>query len=226
MKVIGKIAIVAVVVWVAIGLVVLFVETFSIEAGHEFVSEDGGFVMKSDLKTPVDEVEDYFHRYQFLRSNPQLKLYRTTKVNALKWFSKAAKYEFKPYAKKAPVDWWEQLSRKCVDEYIPTLPTVLQTSDVRFFFFNQYDCKEVTIYGQSLGKIFALEIRNDPDRSASGKEWDSPVWSSTQGIDIQEPHWQDVWQFVNVHKQELLEAWDRDREKLIKKFEPEYDQLF
>ena len=193
---------------------------------HEFVSADGGFVMESGFKHPMAHVENSFERYRFLRNNPKMPLYRTTELKLSEAFSREAKFEYNPTIKKIPVDWWLELQGKCIKEYIPRLPTALEREDVRLFFFNQYDDMAIEIYGFSKGKVFGLTIRNNPANAASGKVWESPVWCYTKGIDIQEDHWRDLWQFVNQNKEDLIAEWEVNRKSLTEKFEREYDGLF
>ena len=74
--------------------------------------------------------------------------------------------------------------------------------------------------------MFGLTIRNNPVNAASGKVWESPVWCYTRGIDIQEDHWRDVWQYVNQNKESLIIKWELDSKSLIRGFERDYDGLF
>lgn len=206
----------------AIGAFTLLITT----PEHEFVSTDGGFVMKTGFKTSIEAVEHSFERYKFLRGDSKMQLYRTTPLKPTTLFSKVRHYKYDPAAIKKPVDWRAELRQKCLIEYIPALPVVLEVNEIKFFFFNQYDNVAIVIYGISEGQLFALTIKNNPRNTASGKSWESPVWAYSVGIDIQEPHWRDVWTIVNDNREKLILAWEHDRMKLTPRFEPLYDQLF
>lgn len=193
---------------------------------YEYVSEDGGFVAETGFKRPLESVERSFERYRFLRSDPEMPLYRTTKLRLGHLFSGEARYKYRPSIEKKPVDWLSQLREKCVQEYIPNLPTVIEHDEVRFFFLNQYDDVEINIYGYSRGKVFGINIRQNPKYSGTGETWNHPIWCHTREIDIQDPHWRRIWHFVNAHREELIANWDQNREEYMKGFDRRYDWLY
>lgn len=220
-----SISIILLTLFVVLGAAVFFAFTAH-QRSHEFVSADGGFVTKSGFKHPVEQVERSFERYRFLRGTPNMPLYRTTKLNLSEVFSRAAKFEYKPNIEKNPVNWWLELQNKCIEEYIPNLPTALEREDLRLFFFNQYGNTTIKIHGYSQGKIFALKISNNLKKTASGNVQESPVWCYTKEIDIQQDNWRDIWQFVNENKETLITQWQRDQKQLTEEFDPAYNGLF
>ncbi|MEM1294057.1 MAG: hypothetical protein AAGH89_01755 [Verrucomicrobiota bacterium] len=185
---------------------------------HEFVSEDGGFVAETNMKEVMSGVENSFERYKFVRGEPEMLLFRTTKLDPRCEFSKESHYEYRPDWEKRPVDWRSELRLKCKSEYIPTLPTVLQSKGMRLFFFNQYDDLRVTIHGTLDGKLFALIIRHDDD-------YGYPIWGIFTD-EFPETQRAEIWSLVNQNRDYLIQRWDQERELLTEAFEPAYDRLF
>ncbi len=183
---------------------------------HEFVSEDGGFVMETGPKRPLRIIEHHFETYKFLREQPTMPLYRTTRLSFNDLTSKSIKYRYNETIRKSPVDWRLQLREKCIKEYIPTLPIAAENEEVKLFFFNQYDDAAINIHGISRGKVFGIRLR----------ERKSPVWCYTKEIDIQEEHWRNIWQFVRTNQEHLISTWEKSGKDMRSKFQRGYDRTF
>ena len=202
----------------------------------QYVSSDGGFEYEESFKGGhLFGIKDEFELYKFLRNDPNLKLYRTTKLSPFRPFNLLRlRYPYNDSIRATPIDLYaelrekamEEYRKKAVEEYLPRLPSPGVIDGIRLFFYNQYNRNEVSIYGIYLGTVFGLTLRPDPHNVDDSRIWESPVWRYSRGINKDDPNWRHVWNIVNDNKQSLIQYWDSHYDEIVKGFDWRYDSVF
>jgi hypothetical protein len=197
-------------------------------ADAHYVSSDGGFEYEESFKGGhLFGIKDAFETYKFLRNDPGLKLYRTTRLSPFRPFNLLRlRYPYNGSIQAAPIDLAEQLREKAMETYLPGLPSPLIVDGVRLFFYNQYNRDEVSIYGVYLGKVFGFTLRPASRAIYSSPIWEIPHWRYSKEIDKDDPDWQRIRETVYKNKRALIQYWDSHYDEIIKRFDRRYDGLF
>src|SRR5262249_16579689 len=193
-----------------------------------YVSSDGGFEYEESFKGGhLFGIKEEFELYKRLRNDPNLKLYRTTKLSPFRPFNLLRlRYRYNDFIRATPIDLYAELRKKAVEEYLPYLPSPLTVDGIRLFFYNQYNRNEVSIYGIYIGTVFGLTIRHDPRSIDGNRIWEFPSWRYSRGVNREDPNWQRNWNIVNNNKQVLIQYWDSHYNEIVKQFDSRYDSLF
>src|SRR5262245_32545075 len=207
-----------------------------LSANVKYVSSDGGFEYEESFKGGhLFGIEESFEQYKLLRNDPNLRLYRTTKLSPFRPFNLLRlRYPYNDSIRAAPIDLYaelrkkgvEEFRKKAVEEYLPRLPSPLTVDGIRLFFYNQYNRNEVSIYGIYLGTVFGFTIRPDPHNVDGSRIWECPVWRYSYGINRDDPDWQSVWNIVYNNKQDLIQYLDSHYDEIDKQFDWRYNGLF
>src|SRR5215475_3980015 len=130
----------------AIGIRLVF--WLGIVSDTKYVSSDGGFVDEESMKGgSLSTIKGSFERYKYLRNDPNLKLYRTTRLSPFRPFNWIRmRSPFNDSIRATLIDLYAELRKKAVEEYLPHLPSPLTIDGVGLFFYNQYNRNEVSIY--------------------------------------------------------------------------------
>ena len=207
-----------------------------LSAHVQYVSSDGGFEDEESFKGGhLFGIKGEFEHYKSIRNDPNLKLYRTTKLSPFRPFNLLRlRYPYNESIRANPIDLYaelrkrgvEEFRKKAVEEYLPRLPSPLTLDGVRLFFYNQYNPNEVSIYGIYLGTVFGFTIGPDPQNVDDSRISEFPVWRYSPGINKDDPDWQRVRNIVNDNKQVLIQYWDSHYDDIVKRFHWLYDGLF
>jgi hypothetical protein len=210
----------------AIGIRLVF--WLGIVSDTKYVSSDGGFVDEESMKGgSLSTIKESFELYKYLRNDPNLKLYRTTKLSPFRPFNLLRlRYPYNDSIRATPIDLYAELREKGMEEYLPHLPSPGAVDGIRLFFYNQYNRDEVSIYGIYLGTVFGFTIRHNPRSIDDNPIWEFPAWRYSHGINRDDPNWQRVWYSVYKNKQVLIQYWDSHYDEIVKQFDRRYDGLF
>src|SRR5262249_27850978 len=211
-----------------LAIVIRLVFWLGLSADVQYVSSDGGFEYEESFKGGLlFGIKESFERYKLLRNDPNLRLYRTTKLSPFRPFNLLRlRYPYNDSIRATPIDLYAELRKKAVEEYLRRLPSPLTVDGIRLFFYNQYNRNEVSIYGIYLGTVFGFTIRPDPHNVDDSRIWEFPVWRYSHGINIDDPNWRRVWNIVNNNMQVLIQYWDSHYDDIVKRFHWLYDGLF
>ena len=124
-----------------LAIVIRLVFWLGVCADVQYVSSDGGFEYEESLKGGhLFGIEESFELYKFLRNDPNLRLYRTTKLSPFRPFNLLRLcYPYNDSIRATPIDLYAELRKKAVEEYLPYLPSPLTVDGIRLFFYNQYN---------------------------------------------------------------------------------------
>ena len=168
----------------------------------KYVSSDGGFEYQETFKSGWS-VRGSFELYKFLRNDPNLILYRTTRLNPFKPLNIfRLRYPYNDSIHANPSDMSGELRKKAIEEYLPSLPSPLSVDGIRLFYYNQYNRNKVSIFGIYQEKVFGLLLRSDPRNSVC---LDFATWWSSRNIDTNDPAWERIWVIVNMNRQTLIQ---------------------
>jgi hypothetical protein len=210
----------------AIGVRLVF--WLGIVSDAKYVSSDGGFVDEEGMKGgSLSTIKKSFELYKYLRNDPNLKLYRTTRLSPFRPFNWIRmRYPFNDSIRAAPIDLYAELRKKAVEEYLPRLPSPLTVDGVGPFFYNQYNRDEVSIYGVYLESVFGFTISHFPRAFYSGPVWEFPQRRYSKGINRDDPNWRRVRDIMYKNKQALIQYRDSHCDEIVKQFDRRYDGLF
>jgi len=229
-------AIVGALVHAGLAIALRLVLWSGLSAHVQYVSSDGGFEYEESFKGGhLFGIKGEFEHYKSIRNDPNLKLYRTTKLSPFRPFNLLRlRYPYNDSIRANPIDLYaellkrgmEEYRKKAAEEYLPRLPSPLTVDGIRLFYYNQYNPNEVSIYGIYLGTVFGFTLRHDPQNVDDSRIWEFPVWRYSHGINKDDPNWQRVWNIVNDNKQVLIQYWDSHYDDIVKRFHWLYDGLF
>ena len=199
-----------------------------LSADVRYVSSDGGFEYEESFKGGhLFGIKDEFELYKSIRNDPNLKLYRTTKLSPFRPFNLLRlRYRYNDSIRANPIDLNAELRRMAVEEYLPHLPSPLTVDGIRLFFYNQYNRNEVSIYGIYLGTVFGFTIRHNTRGIDGSPIWEFPAWRYSPGVNRDDPNWERVRYIVYKNRQALIQYWDAHYDEIVKRFDRRYDGLF
>jgi len=211
-----------------LAIVIRLVIWLGVSADIKYMSGDGGFEYEESFKGGhLFGIKDAFEQYKFLRNDPSLKLYRTTKLSPFRPFNLLRlRYPYNDSIGATHIDLYAELREKGMEEYLPHLPSPAAVDGVRLFFYNQYNRNEVSIYGIYLGTVLGFTIRHDPRSVDDNPIWEFPAWRYSHGINRDDPNWQRVCYGVYKNKQFLIQYWDSHYDEIVKQFDRRYGGLF
>jgi hypothetical protein len=207
-----------------------------LSAHVKYVSSDGGFEYEESFKGGhLFGIKDEFELYKSLRNDPNLRLYRTTKLSPFRPFNLLRlRYRYNDSIRANPIDGYterrnkamDEYRKKAVEEYLPRLPSPGAVDGIRLFFYNQYNRNEVSIYGIYLGMVFGFTIRHNTRSMDGNPIWEFPAWRYSPGVNRDDPNWERVRYIVYKNRQVLIQYWDSHYDEIVKRFDRRYDGLF